>query len=269
MYLGFSHEYWARRLFCSLIVFLLAGNVMVEAEQSDANVVVELLSADAVTVSNVETMAFSLNVTSEMPLAGAQFRIGFGAEGRASMEPVLTARSADMTLVSAITNGELIVLVYSAEGHQISPGCGPVVNLLCSFNSDDIHPIPPTLKQVILADIEARSIPVMVRTTVASGPLQTPACFSLFQNYPNPFNPSTDIRYQIPDGRSSLHTTLKVYNLLGQEVRALVDEPKAAGYYTVTWDGRDHSGQQVASGFYFCRLNAGEFSQTVKVVLLK
>lgn len=96
-----------------------------------------------------------------------------------------------------------------------------------------------------------------------------PEAFGLEQNYPNPFNPTTDIRYQISDIGSSVHTTLTVYNLLGQEVRTLVDEAKEAGYYTVTWDGRDSYGKQVATGFYFCRLNAGEYAATIKMVLMK
>ena len=79
----------------------------------------------------------------------------------------------------------------------------------------------------------------------------------------------TDIRYQIADGRSPLHTTLKIFNLLGQEVRTLVDEPQEAGYYTVTWDGKDRFGNDVASGVYFYRLQAGDFARTKRMVLLK
>jgi hypothetical protein len=98
-----------------------------------------------------------------------------------------------------------------------------------------------------------------------------PSSFSLSQNYPNPFNPSTDIRYQIADGRSSIHTTLKIYNVLGQEMKTLMDGEKEPGYYSVEWDGRDDWGREVASGVYFYRLRvvSGQWSETKKMVLLR
>ena len=98
---------------------------------------------------------------------------------------------------------------------------------------------------------------------------EVPAEFSLSSNYPNPFNPSTRIQYTVHSKQTPLHTTLKIYNIKGQLVRTLVDEPKQAGTYEVTWDGRDAAGDQVASGVYFCRLRAGDFSQSKKMVLMK
>ena len=96
-----------------------------------------------------------------------------------------------------------------------------------------------------------------------------PQAFELAQNYPNPFNPTTDIRYEIPDSRSPVHTTLKVYNILGQEVRTLVDEVKEPGYYIVNWNGRNRFGNDVASGIYFYKLIAGDFTATKRMLLLK
>ena len=96
-----------------------------------------------------------------------------------------------------------------------------------------------------------------------------PHSFSLGQNYPNPFNPVTDIGYQIPKYGSPIHTTLKVYNILGQEVQTLVDEIQNAGYYTVTWDGLDNRGHQVPSGIYFYRIIAGDFKVIRSMVLLR
>ena len=88
-----------------------------------------------------------------------------------------------------------------------------------------------------------------------------PQTFLLSQNYPNPFNPRTEIRYQIP---SSGHVSLRVYNILGQEVRTLVDRIVDEGHHVVTWDASD-----MASGVYFYRLTAGEFTDTKRMVLMK
>jgi hypothetical protein len=88
-----------------------------------------------------------------------------------------------------------------------------------------------------------------------------PGTFELYQNYPNPFNPGTIIQYNLPH---SSQVSLKVYNLLGQEVRTLVNESKPAGAYTVHFNG-----DGIASGVYFYRLRAGSYVQTKKFLLLR
>jgi hypothetical protein len=93
-----------------------------------------------------------------------------------------------------------------------------------------------------------------------------PTTYALFQNYPNPFNPETTIEYQVADNAP---IRLVVYNLLGQQVRTLVDEPMLAGHYKSVWDGRDEWGNQVASGVYFCRLETSRYTSTKKMTLLR
>ncbi len=88
-----------------------------------------------------------------------------------------------------------------------------------------------------------------------------PSEFSLSQNYPNPFNPSTSITWQSP---VSGWQTLKVYNLLGNEVATLVNEFRPAGYYEVTWNASN-----LMSGVYFYRIQAGNFTEIKKMILLK
>ncbi len=89
----------------------------------------------------------------------------------------------------------------------------------------------------------------------------TPEKYTLDQNYPNPFNPSTVIRYSVP--KSQL-VTLKVYNLLGQEVATLVNNRQNAGNYQVTFNA-----DKLASGIYFYNLNTAGFNATKKMILLK
>lgn len=84
--------------------------------------------------------------------------------------------------------------------------------------------------------------------------------------FPNPFNPSTNIRCSIPE-RSEL--SLSVYNVLGQKVRALMNEMKDAGEYSIPWMGNDDTGKQVASGVYFIRMVAGSVSKSQKIMLVK
>jgi hypothetical protein len=95
---------------------------------------------------------------------------------------------------------------------------------------------------------------------------KSPAEFSLSNNYPNPFNPETRIGYFIP---KACQVKLEIFNILGQRVRTLVDEAQTAGKKEVIWDGKDEKGNELASGVYFYKLQAGDFTQTKKMVLMK
>jgi len=93
-----------------------------------------------------------------------------------------------------------------------------------------------------------------------------PYSYALDQNYPNPFNPQTAIRYSLAQAGPA---RLAIYNVLGQEVVTLVDRHQAAGAHEIVWNGADSGGRAVTSGLYFYRLQAGEFSETRKMVLLR
>lgn len=88
-----------------------------------------------------------------------------------------------------------------------------------------------------------------------------PSAFFLHQNYPNPFNPTTKISWQSPIGS---HQTLKVYDLLGNEIATLVDEEKPVGVYEINFNASN-----LASGIYFYKIQAGSFVQTKKMILLR
>ncbi len=93
-----------------------------------------------------------------------------------------------------------------------------------------------------------------------------PSEFSLGQNYPNPFNPITKMDYTLPK-RSRV--IISIYNVLGQEIVNLVNEEQGFGYHSITWNGTDQLGRQMASGVYFTRMVSETFSQTKKMLLLK
>jgi hypothetical protein len=112
-----------------------------------------------------------------------------------------------------------------------------------------------------------------VPTAVTKIAKEIPSTYELRNNYPNPFNPSTTIQYDLP--YQSL-VTLKIYSILGQEVRTLVNDIQNASYHRIQWNGRDNSGLQVSSGVYFYRINAQpidgkghSFIQVRKMMLMK
>lgn len=94
-----------------------------------------------------------------------------------------------------------------------------------------------------------------------------PTAFALHQNYPNPFNPTTTITYDV---KEQTRVVLKVYNVLGQEVRTLVDRMENAGARkTVVWDGKNNAGHSVSTGIYFYRIEMGKFVKSRKMMLMK
>lgn len=107
-------------------------------------------------------------------------------------------------------------------------------------------------------------------TTTSVGPInpcvQSVQFFSLFQNFPNPFNSQTFLRYNL---NASGKVKLAIYNLVGKEVRTLVNEHQSAGEYETFWDGTDHSGKEVSSGIYLAILKFNQSNQIIKLSLIR
>jgi hypothetical protein len=93
-----------------------------------------------------------------------------------------------------------------------------------------------------------------------------PADFDLSPAYPNPFNPQTTIRYAVPE---ETDVSIVVYDVQGRHVRTVVEKNRTAGSHEILWDGKNDNGEHVASGLYFYRMTAGDFSKTGKMTLLK
>jgi hypothetical protein len=105
------------------------------------------------------------------------------------------------------------------------------------------------------------SIMVEPPTGIADDSQTIPKNFALFQNYPNPFNPSTTFEFSLPH---SAFATLKIYNILGEEITTIVSKKLAAGRHEYKWDASD-----MVSGLYLSRITTDNFEQTKKLILLK
>ena len=113
----------------------------------------------------------------------------------------------------------------------------------------------------------AKTLPKpLVQHNDQSSDIFLPDSYALTQNYPNPFNPETEIRYQLPE---NCQVSLVIHNLLGQQIRTLVDKQQPAGFHAVRWDGKDDRGMAVASGVYLYLMNAKQFRQVEKMLLLR
>ncbi|MBI5020633.1 MAG: T9SS type A sorting domain-containing protein [Ignavibacteriales bacterium] len=101
----------------------------------------------------------------------------------------------------------------------------------------------------------------IINTSVKTIENTTPTTFRLQQNYPNPFNPITKIKYQIPE---DTRVSFKIFNVLGEEIKTIVNEYQSAGYKEITFNGED-----LPSGFYFYRLQTDKFTDVKKMLLVK
>ena len=99
-----------------------------------------------------------------------------------------------------------------------------------------------------------------------SNAINTPVQFRLNQNYPNPFNPTTTLAYDLPEDAM---VNITIYDMMGRMVTNLVSSQQNAGYKSIQWDATNNAGQPVSAGVYLYSIEAGEFRQTKKMVLLK
>jgi hypothetical protein len=90
---------------------------------------------------------------------------------------------------------------------------------------------------------------------------ELPKEYNLYQNYPNPFNPKTSLKFDLP---KSSHVTLKIYDIMGKEIDEILNQTMEGGSYTANWDA-----SHLASGVYFCRITAGDYKNTMRMVLIK
>ena len=160
--------------------------------------------------------------------------------------------------------GNLVHLTYTLADGALLPDNVSFYFTVVNIPGTSLN---PELLNVVCSYPDANN-PVAVNTAVASADdgSMLPIEYALFQNYPNPFNPSTQISFDIP---KSEFVTLRVYNLLGQDVKTLINQSMVPGRYTVEWNGNDMLNSDVASGVYFYELRGESFISRKKMLLIR
>ena len=140
-----------------------------------------------------------------------------------------------------------------------------VVTLHLGDDSYDLTSNP--LLTISVTDGQTGTVSVSPAGTLSNNMGATiPQIFALHQNYPNPFNPTTSISYDLPKNE---FVSINVFDLMGREVKTLVNKEQIAGFRSVKWDATNNTGHPVSAGMYIYTIQAGEFRQTRKMVLLK
>jgi len=93
-----------------------------------------------------------------------------------------------------------------------------------------------------------------------------PDVYALHQNYPNPFNPTTQIKYDLPEDAM---VSITIYDIMGRSISSLVNSKQTAGYRSIQWNATNNFGESVSAGMYIYMIQAGDFRQVRKMVLLK
>jgi hypothetical protein len=191
------------------------------------------------------------NIGAFRSLANTEAKTGYT---KAELFSLISAEGLD--LASASLSGDQMLLLASSSIELFSGDSSEVSFAIIAAES---------LTELFVQANEAQTI-YNSPTDIDDPAGQLPGGFALEQNYPNPFNPSTTISFALAEPS---WVTLTVYNVLGQEVRTLIDGPMAAGSHSIEWDGRDARGRETASGVYLYRLAAGSSTLTRKMVLVR
>jgi hypothetical protein len=160
--------------------------------------------------------------------------------------------------------GQVTYLLYNLQG-AILPDLGSTIVPFKVVDENRVSQQEVTLKNIVVASAAGQSLEVILGNQ-ATGITMLPVKYALHQAYPNPFNPMTAIKFDLPEDGLA---TIRIYNLLGQQVRTLVDQDMPAGRHLVQWHGTDDTGRSAPTGIYFIRFTAGGVIQHNKIMLLK
>lgn len=211
-----------------------------------------------------------LTVRSELPetIAGVQMDITYDPNSVVLGKPTAAPDADGLTLAYKNNGaGKLRILLNFTnpfnEQQVIRSGAADLVEIPILAQGDVEY---GNKAQLNLADIKLSTPTARAVGVEGYGPA-LPTTFTLYQNYPNPFNPITTIDFAL-EGEVQ-HVSLEVFNVLGQQVRNLVDREMTPGHYSVEWDATNEGGRKVATGVYLYRLQVGNESDTKKMLLLK
>lgn len=204
-----------------------------------------------------ERILLPVYVDNESDIVAMRFTLEYDPRVLKAVGASLTSFNEDFQIAYNVLNDRIRVAL---AGSQPISGSDAIVNL--EFDVLEIESTDATSQLEITAIvINEGNICANVQQAKFSMGVPVPEEYALGQNYPNPFNPETTIKYQLPGAGK---VVLKIYNIIGQEIRTLVNEEKEAGYHFVVWDAKDNP-----SGMYLIRFQSGEFIQIKKCLIIK
>ncbi|MBD3402218.1 T9SS type A sorting domain-containing protein [candidate division GN15 bacterium] len=185
-------------------------------------------------------------------------------------EPHVTTQTEDTDIVLRVTDAGMPLV--DARVIVTDSTSTVILDAFTDHDGEIVLPAPTNGATITVSAVKAGytihqvELGPSIVTDVDDDDLSLPGTFALAQNYPNPFNPTTTISFSLPE---QAQVTLCVFNVLGQEVRRLIDATLPAGEHQVEWRARDDRGRELSSGVYLYRLEAGGFSDVKKMLLVR
>jgi hypothetical protein len=265
-----------------LVTFILVLFVVPAVMAAESN---KFVTAKATPGETEDVLIVPVDVTNAQELVALDIPLSF-SEGATLDRVVFTDRVKTFEFKHASIDNENntvvigLISMVSGERPDLAIGSGAVAELhfILEHGVDQVeinpivmespnHSLTYYYNDYTDGGAEVRS----VQPDVEAGPVvysrdAVPGRFALHQNSPNPFNPTTSVKY---DMASAGDVNIAVFNVLGQEVKELVNGYSEAGSHEVIWDGKNTYGEQVASGIYFYRIETEQFNETKKMILLK
>jgi len=220
------------------------------------------------TVGPIEVDSCYAGPTDDEPNPGDSFKFGLTLKNRGA-----TATASDIRAVLSCSHEKVDIISNNKRFNDIVPGAQESNIGWYAIKIDENCPQKTQLSFNV--DISSNGYTFWSDTFslytdqvvgVKNSAQQKPTSIRLYQNYPNPFNPQTCIRYELA---KTSHVQLKILNLLGQDIRLLVNDIKASGSHECMWDGKDNLGETVPAGIYFYRLITNAYCCTRKMALVK
>ena len=231
------------------LVFLL-NVILGEYAPPKINYGLDISAAITLEESGFSDDTYSVGYDSDIPAGGALIKIDHSGAEIGEVVPLT-----DVNMQYSDKNGILSVLLFDMDGDYIDPDSK-------LFEFDIVSgQLKPSFTQLQVSDRFGNQIPVEGRVEVG-----LPDNYRLYGAYPNPFNASTNISFSLP---SASDVELTIFNVLGQVVRSIEVQNMSPGQRSISWDGSTEGGNIAASGVYLYRIEAGNFSATSRMVLLK
>jgi len=224
-----------------------------------------VFAATSVTLNNTAT-DIVVELNSDTDIYGIQFDLRYDSS-KLSIDASSVTGAEDVYAADK-GNGLVRVLMFDFDGQPLSAKSGThLINLPFELNgTTDASSLLEFTGELIVAGYNGEKLEANFEDNYLTMDSALPSTTSLSKNYPNPFNPSTTIEYSISKPGQ---VSLVVYDLNGSTVKTLVNDFAGRNNYSVTWDGKNDNGQQVASGQYFYVMQAPGFTSTEYMTLIK
>ena len=217
-------------------------------------------------VSDLDNSRLLLDIEYNSLIRGIELELNYDSD-IVQIESPRLFNFQENVLISSRNNdlGTIKLLAAELHGGFIENENRSYLSIPVQFNGDNYETASINLDNVKLSGADGTLIDFIIRSNSQEIKM-IPGQFALQQNFPNPFNPSTEIRFDLPEGG---HVELSVFNMAGQKVRTLSSEIMQPGYHAIIWDGTNNFGSKVATGMYFYAISTAQFNDTKKMLFLK